>query len=239
MKKIKAKNITFMPKTGFVHAYAPLPEPMSKNIPQWWRNQGVYIDDKKEIADGGYSQTVKKCPGILDLMVTGYMLKFPCDVEVDATGDHVVFNVHPVHQNTFSSHSRKQFPEWNFDRDRYLEDAFRIHPMWVVSTSKGYSTLFVEPYFHENLPFRVVPAIVDTDTYLSDGWFSVLVEKGFKGVIEKGTPLVQCIPYKRDSFKMEILDKPDRHKLAAVTHSIRSKFTGGYKSLLWHKKEYK
>lgn len=235
----KNKVITFMPKTEYVPAYAPKPEPMSKNLPLWWRNQDPYVGGKKEVKNGAYNETIKKCPGIQDLLFTGYLLKFPCDVYIDATEDAIKFDVHEVHSPSFSQHNRDQMRNWDFDRETYMDDVFRVHPMWVVGTQKGYSTLFTHPAFQDSLPFRVVPAIVDTDMYLSDGWFSIIVERGFKGVIEKGTPLVQCIPYKREHFKMEILDRPDFKALTTIPHRIRSMFGNAYKTYLWEKKVFK
>ncbi len=235
----KSKIINFMPKTEYVHAYAPKPEPMSKNLPLWWRTQEPYVGGEKRVVNGAYNETIKKCPGIQDLLFSGYLLKFPCDIYIDATGDSIKTDVHDVHAPSFSMHKKEQIASWDFNRDQYMEDVFRVHPMWVIGTQKGYSTLFTHPAFHDSLPFRVVPAIVDTDMYLSDGWFSIIVEKGFKGVIEKGTPLVQCIPFKREEFKMNILERPDAKALNTIPHRIRSMFGNAYKTYLWEKKVFK
>ena len=235
----KNKVINFMPKTEYVPTYAPMPELMSKNLPLWWRSQEPYVGGKKEVIHGSYNETIKKCPGIQDLLFSGYLLKFPCDVYVDTTGDTIQFDVHEVHMPSFSMHKKEQVANWDFDRNIFMDDVFRVHPMWVVGTQKGYSTLFVHPSFQDSLPFRIVPAIVDTDMYLSDGWFSLIINKGFKGVIEKGTPLVQCIPYKRESFEMNILEKPDLKALNTIPHRIRSMFGNAYKTYLWEKKVFK
>jgi hypothetical protein len=235
----KSKVVNFMPKTDYVNTYAPQPEPMSKNLPVWWRTQEPYVGGKKQVINGAYNETIKKCPGIQDLLFTGYLLKFPCDIYIDTTEGSIQFDVHEVHQPSFSMHKKDQVASWDFSREQYMDDVFRVHPMWVVGTQKGYSTLFVHPSFHDSLPFRIVPAIVDTDMYWSDGWFSVIIERGFKGVIEKGTPLVQCIPFKREQFEMNILDKPDLKILNAIPHRIRSMFGNAYKTYMWEKKVFK
>jgi hypothetical protein len=235
----KNKIVNFMPKTEYVNTYAPQPEPMSKNLPTWWRTQEPYVGGTKQVVAGAYNETIKKCPGIQDLLFTGYLLKFPCDIYIDTTDGSIQFDVHEVHQPSFSMHKKEQVASWDFNRDQYMDDVFRVHPMWVVGTQKGYSTLFMHPAFHDSLPFRVVPAIVDTDMYWSDGWFSVIIEKGFKGVIEKGTPLVQCIPFKREHFEMNILDKPDLKILNAIPHRIRSMFGNAYRTYMWEKKVFK
>jgi hypothetical protein len=45
----KNKVINFMPKTEYVPTYAPMPEPMSKNLQLWWRSQSAYVGGKKEV----------------------------------------------------------------------------------------------------------------------------------------------------------------------------------------------
>lgn len=235
----KTKVITFIPKNEYVFEYASKPEPMSKNLPGWWRKSQPYVGGEKQVVKGGYNETVKKCPGILDLLTTGYLLKTPCDIYLDATEKDLKFEVHELHQQSISMHSREQVDAWDFDREKYMDDVFRIHPMWVVGTQKGYSTLFIHPSFHNNLPFEIVPAIIDTDMYVSDGPFSMIVKKGFKGVIEAGTPLVQCIPYKREEFEANILEKPDLKVLNTLPYVLKHKFGGAYKKLLWEKKVFK
>lgn len=236
---MKNKNIiTFIPKDEFVIEYTDKPEPMSKNLPQWWRKQHPYIGGQKEVVGGQYNETVKKCPGILDLLVSGYLLKTPCDIYIDATGDKIEYQVHEVHKQCIGMHSKEQVDGWDFDKTVWMEDIFRIHPMWVVGTQKGYSTLFIHPSFHTDLPFDIVPAIIDTDMYISDGPFSLRIRRGFKGVIEAGTPLVQCIPYKREEWEANILEKPDLKALKSIPPKLRHKFGGSYKKLMWEKKVF-
>lgn len=236
---MKKNIITFIPKHEYVSAYAPKPEPMSKNFPTWWRKQDPYVNGVKEVYNGQYNETVKKCPGILDLLVSGYLLKTPCDINIDTTGEEIIFQVHEQHKASISMHNRQQVGEWNFDKEYFMDDVFRIHPMWVVGTQKGYSTLFIHPSFHDDLPFRIVPAVVDTDMYIADGPFSLIIKRGFKGVIEKGTPLIQCIPFKREEFEMNILDEPDLKALNLIPYKLRSKFGGAYKKYMWEKKVFK
>lgn len=237
--KIKKNIITFIPKNEFVIEYTNAPEPMVKNLPAWWRKVNPYIGGKKNVVNAQYNETIKKCPGILDLLSMGYLLKTPCDIYVDATGEKLTWQVHPVHQESVTLHTREQVEGWDFDRTEWMDDIFRIHPMWVIGTEKGYSTLFIQPSFHTDLPFELVPAIIDTDMYISDGPFSMRIKRGFKGVIEAGTPLVQCIPFKREEFHARILDKPDLTALNSLTWKLRHKFGGAYKKLMWEKKVFK
>jgi hypothetical protein len=64
------------------------------------------------------------------------------------------------------------------------------------------------------------------------------IKKGFKGVIEAGTPLVQCIPYRRESWEANILEKPDLKALNGLSWKLRHKFGGAYKRIMWEKKVF-
>ena len=86
---------------------------------------------------------------------------------------------------------------------------------------------------------HAVSAIIDTDTLLSDGLFSFFVDKGFKGTIKKGTPLVQVFPFKRDDWVADFNKDFDFNIIVEQRKKVRSLFTGGYKKFYWHKKNYK
>jgi hypothetical protein len=74
--------------------------------------------------------------------------------------------------------------------------------------------------------------------YISDGPFSMRIKRGFKGVIEAGTPLVQCIPYRREEWEAKILEQPDLKALNRIPPKLRYKFGGAYKKLMWEKKVF-
>ncbi len=234
----RKNKINFIPKNEFVIEYTDKPEPMVKNLPAWWRKVHPYVGGEKIVTRGQYNETVKKCPGILDLLSTGYLLKTPCDIYIDATGPKLTWQVHEAHKESVTVHSQEQVEGWDFDKNDWMEDIFRIHPMWVVTTPKGYSTLFVQPSFHTSLPFEIVPAIIDTDMYPSDGPFSMRIKRGYKGIIEAGTPLVQCIPYRREEWEANVLEKPDLKVLNSIPWKLRHKFGGAYKKLMWEKKVF-
>jgi hypothetical protein len=116
----------------------------------------------------------------------------------------------------------------------------RIMPFWIVSTTLGYSTLFLDPLHKDPSPIKALPGLIDTDGYPSDGHLSFMIEKDFKGIIKQGTPLVQIIPFKRDNWSMEIVDaKESESFLKKHRMSLRSTFTNGYKNKFRSPKEYK
>ena len=61
----------------------------------------------------------------------------------------------------------------------------------------------------------------------------------FEGLIPKGTPIAQVIPFKRDSWEMEIGSTEDQKSSHQIRLQLESKFFDIYKTMWWNKKEYK
>lgn len=103
------------------------PQPMSKCIPQWYRNLPKQNHDINSIAEqkehviktaplgihpdfGVSGHTIKTCPGMQDIMTTGYMVPFWSSVVVTSTLDGTGVLVH-------SSSTNKTLPISDFDGD--------------------------------------------------------------------------------------------------------------------------
>jgi hypothetical protein len=68
-------------------------------------------------------------------------------------------------------------------------------------------------------------------------FIAVFFKRNFRGVIPKGTPIFQIIPFKRDNWEMQVLDSPEeinKHELRAENR--RSMLYGYYKKTAWRKK---
>lgn len=235
-----SSKVTFIPKTSYAEGYIPHPELAIKNIPEWYRTHERYTDDGTIQKNGTMRHTVKKCMAIFDSITSGYLLKFPVDIFLDATGKRIVYNqANAEEQGIISMHTPEQVKGMPFDRDIYMDEVFRVHPQWLIKTETGYSSMFFHPMFHENLPFKTISGVIDTDGFMSDGAFSILVKKGFKGVINKGTPLIQVVPFKREEFSIEV-GKFEEYENEVKEHrmKVRSHFENGYKNEAWHRKIY-
>jgi hypothetical protein len=112
-------------------------------------------------------------------------------------------------------------------------------PFWYVKTEPGYSTMFVNPMHRDTSPLTAVPAFVDSDNFITEGHLSFIVDKGFKGVIKRGTPIVQIIPIKREDWNSEVASLEDsKTDLGKQRLRLRSMFSNGYKTLFRSRKEY-
>lgn len=239
-----------MPKVKFYQysentsAYADMPQPSSKFVPDWYKKQRGSINDEETLSKGYATATVKKCMPVFDLMTAGYMITMPCDVYLDATNPDkltwsIPASIKQFQADMFSSHDKQQYDEYPIDADRQHQTLFRVMPFWYIKTDPGYSCLFVNPMHRDTSPLFAIPAMVDSDTFISEGHLSFLVDKGFKGIVKKGTPLVQVIPIKRESWSSEIVAIEDsKSELNKQRLRLRSVFTNGYKNLFRSKKDY-
>ena len=219
------------------------PVPASELIPDWYKNTNSYINDLKIPNPGRDSNsttaTIKKCMPIFDAISSGYIIKSPADVYViQRTNDDG--STYPWFEwanfNLIEFHDKKQaelhpslndlvFPKW-------------VNP-WGIKTPKGYSVLFIQP-MHRDLPFKILPGIVDTDTYHMPVSFPfTLNDINFQGLIPAGTPIVQVIPFKREGWEMELGSQKTLEDMKKQSNKLRSKFYDSYKTQFRQKKEYK
>lgn len=223
--------------TNTINAELELPKPASSFIPEWYKNMESYTNkEKKPLGDGATSATIKRCIPVFDAITAGYIIETPADVWVsikDGTqwfewANFELISFHPIQQAPSYPNGNKNliaYPKWN-------------NP-WSIKTPKGYSTLFVQP-FHRESVFTIMPGIVDTDQYTPTVNFPFVInDPTFEGLIPKGTPMVQIIPIKRDSWSTEQGSKKDLETLNRVKQKLNSKFFDRYKTMFWTRKEYK
>ena len=225
-------KITFTNTSG---ADLEQPKPASRLVPDWYKNTQSYTNgERKPAGDGNTTATIKRCVPVFDAISAGYIIESPADVFVSIKdgqqwfewSDFGLIQFHPIEQAP--EHPDKKpfsYHKW-------------INP-WAITTPKGYSTLFVQP-FHRESVFTILPGIVDTDQYTAEVNFPFVInDPAFEGLIPKGIPIAQVIPFKRDSWTMELGDKKDLEAQVKVSKKLRSKFFDRYKSMFWTKKEYK
>lgn len=210
------------------------PKPASKLLPDWYKNMDSYMGkEKKPIGDGTTSGTIKRCIPVFDAITAGYIIESPADVWVSIKNktqwfewsDFGLISFHPIEQAPKHPNNKGlPYPKWS--------------NLWSIKTPKGYSTLFVQPFHRESI-FTILPGIVDTDVYTSPVNFPFVInDPTFQGLIPKGTPIAQVIPFKRDSWNAQIGNKKDLEDQNKINKKLQSKFFDKYKTMFWIKKEY-
>jgi hypothetical protein len=169
-------------------------------------------------------------------MTSGYIISLPCDVLVvkDAAGNQGF--QWTVDGNVVATHSKDGHPGLPIS-GAYNKTVFTWLGHYIIKTPKGTSCLFTHPLNRNDLPFRVLSGVVDTDAYLAPVDSPFLLESSFTGIINKGTPICQVIPFRRESWASAIVHMT-RKELDNWMNRYMSKFISAYRSLVWSKKEY-
>jgi hypothetical protein len=221
----------------------PKPIPASKKIPEWYKSISRYFGDKKKppIDSSGTLGTIKTCMPVLDVITSGYLILSSADVFIEKTENGKFYSWANYDLITF--HSQKQVTGYpQLEKRMGLEDIPKFKNHWIVETPKGYSSLFITPSHHD-LPFTILPAIVDTDKYFNPVNFPFLPNPDFEGLIPKGTPIAQVLPFRRDDWEISVQDiehsKTDQRKFLTSLKMLNTQFFDKYKRSFWKAKNYK
>jgi hypothetical protein len=246
-EKVKNKinsghKVIFVPEcaeldgTGYEH-----PRPAKDYIPDWYRKMPRSIPGRpyisEEMAEPNY--TMKACTPLLDAFTAGYIQELVCDIEV----------VSKENEDPYFYWQRQQ--PWKPVRGQRLKETmsgvphphgFRPGPyLWVQPfefvVPDGWSILITHPFNREDLPFKTMTAIVDTDKMPGRSEVSFYIKEGFSGTIKKGTPIFQVVPIKREKWSSEVAPYSESHRTKFV-NLIRNVWGGAYRDNFWVKKEY-
>jgi len=226
------KKIKFIATDGAMLDVWPHPKPASKFIPKEYRELERYFKGDLKVA------TLKACMPFLDSMTAGYIIPFDQDYLIEPVEKE--FSVTPASRQNqdIGYHEKAQLPkEWNAKAG---EHAGKFINKWLIKTPPGYSCLFTQPlnrYGEKRI--QVIDGIVDTDTYINTIHFPfILFKRDRQFLLKKGDPMIQVIPFKRESWKMwsGFVYEPKHSK---TLNQLMSVFINRYKSLFWNKKSWK
>jgi hypothetical protein len=229
------KLIRFIADNPNIHKDTPAPKPAKNYIPKWFKNANSFKDNKRNFIPSETSGTYKKCPPILDAFTNGYIQELWCDVFVQKTdaGLELTWGVDLPPLENRSSEQMSGFP---------VPKGFSPQPLvwlnpWGWKTPKGYSILLTHPLNRDDLPFRTVSALVDTDKFNLSGKVAFWIDESFEGVIPAGTPIFQLTLIKRNSWLSKI-EKFNNKKNLNRLFKLRKIIFDSYKKQYWSKKEF-
>jgi hypothetical protein len=130
---------------------------------------------------------------------SGYHITTPRDIWVYNDQGKVRYQWAWDRIEIISSHKQEQLIGYPVPEGFY-NTAFKFINLWTIKTPKEWSCLFVHPLHQEDLPFKSLSAVVDTDKFPAPVNFPFFLKKNFSGLIPKGTPMIQVIPFKRQKF---------------------------------------
>jgi len=233
-------KISFIPTTKFAEECLTPPLPAKKVMPEWYKKTPFLLDGFKEYTQKyGPPVTHKGCNPFLDSLTAGYVFCLSSDLEIINEGDSKYsFYWKPGRNTVITDHKKNQHPLMPSAFNGFNE-VYKFHNDFIIKTPKGYSTHFTHPLNQHDLPFRTLSGNVETDTYMQSVHFPFQLLELKEGVtiIEKGTPLCQFIPFKRDNWKHEVRHF-DETLIKRETFKYHSRLYRAYKSLHWVKKRF-
>jgi hypothetical protein len=248
------KDIEFSAHEDYFALKEDYPTTIKLNIPEWY----------KKLEHSFLNKTIKGCMPFLDTLTSGYLLKIPQDFYIrhnvnnkNEKGEEVkdsfqTFGLHDMSQllheksinlnSDIDVHSLKQVEGSPFIEKNKNLPFYKILNPWKIKTPKGYSCLFVPPLNNSDDRFSIIPGIVDTDTFPNEINFPIVINGDKYPILEtsikKGTPYVQIIPFKRDSWKMIVKSRTQKEiQNSRLFYGL--KVLNIYKDKYWNKKSWK
>ncbi len=140
---------------------------------------------------------------VFDMMTAGYMLTLPADINIEISHDgSPLMQWSTDGMEMITHHSPEQFSQLSVPPE-YYNVGYKFMNNWIIKTKPGYSCMFIQPSQRDDLPFQIIPAIVDTDQHPVPVNFPFFLRKDYTGVLEMGMPIVQIIPFKREEWESE------------------------------------
>lgn len=243
-------KIQFIPNSKFAEDFLTPPLPAKKVLPEWYKKTPMLLEGQHNygLNDGATNTTLKACNPFLDSLTSGYVICLSSDLQITQKQSAISYekdNVKKIIEfnwrtpNTvITEHSKNQHPLLPSPFDG-SDSVFKFHNEFIIKTPKGYSTYFFHPANQHDLPFRLLSGVVDTDSYMMPVHFpfQLLTIKDGVTIIEKGTPICQFMPFKRDNWN-HTLEKYNDNLIHKERFNYFSRIYRAYKYLHWVKKKF-
>lgn len=167
--------------------------------------------------------TIRYCPGVVDVMRSGYILRAWTDIEIstpeppkrDGTDrfiDRTGMNPRDAGGKigAFGPGLNQRFPV----ADNEYEFILKMDSPWVCKLPPGWSLLYLPMPYDEPKPWRIIHGIVDNDTFHIVNLLAAWSHHGTY-LIEAGTPLCWLLPINREGYNMKtsVEYDPERTKV--------------------------
>lgn len=217
-----------------IHRDIGLPIPTKRAIPDWYKNAESYYTD----SSGKQQNGLKKCMPYVDVMMSGYVLTLPVNIYVSKNkdGDLSIKWDEKDGYKDFIGERPKALGATMPRPYGFAPNHLVFSGVWAWKTPRKWSTLVTHPFNREDLPFKTVSAIMDSDAFSSGGNIPFFIREDFEGTIPAGTPFAQVIPIKRASWKM-VFDPGMEDLIERQAAIVRNEDTP-YKKIAWYRKKY-
>lgn len=219
-----------------VGEYMPDIKPAKNFIPDWYKDIKGYNKNNLNIEKDGNHPilNLKSCMPFFDSFTTGYIVELAQDIYVEIIDNQPKVSwigypdplaIREVNENIMPT------------PHGYLDNHFVWQYPHILNAKKGYSAIVTHPFNRHDLPFITLTGIIDLDVLVGNGNIPFFIKDGFEGLIPRGTPILQIIPFKRESWKIKkddsLIEKNNKENIYKSRSMI-----GWYKLNRWQKKEF-
>ena len=247
-----------MPKIYFENQVGPildsvfLPTPSIYAVPEEWKALPKIVDGSADgepisISDNLPNRKIRTrrmCPAINDAFNFGYTLYSLTDIYINAENDDFIevnapIDISPpyITEGMVTTIIESKHIQ-GYNKKYFHKIPIKIFVGFSIKTDPGYSCWFTSPIGNNNLPIEAVDAVIDTDMLAAGRPFSFFVHKGFNGTLSAGTPILQVIPFKRDTFTKVIVEDFSEKEDMNNSFKLASKFSNAYKNFFWQRKKF-
>ena len=240
-----AKKITFIADSYDVVKSddSSNPVPVSKTLPDWYKSADRYYKDPSgqnyKDPEGNNIHSWKSCPAMYDTMSAGYVFRTPCDIEFSKDSGIPKSKILSKKFANFVQ-DRPPMPDFQVPYG-YHDHHFAWYGEWAVKLPQGYSAIYTQPMNRYELPFETTNGIIDSDNVNLFGTVPFFLAKDWSGVLPKGTPFLQIIPFKRENWQSEY-EYPDFMDIYKDNYENIKKYRtpkgGVYLNSVWNRRKY-
>lgn len=239
------QSIEFKTDLEGLEKFAPV-KPAKFFLPNWFKDMNDYITQdaihekgkpnyfgkKKDTAIKWSGGTVKRCPAIVDLLTEGFIIPMWADFLVQRDMETLEWDNKGTIQYGIEFHGKKQIEGWDLKKTDFPEGVKFVNP-WRIYTPPGYSVMFMPPTYQFEKRFTVLPGIVETDSYHHVN-FPTVWHTTKDAIIERGTPFIQVIPFKRDDWDIGVsqMTEADIEDDAREKMELNTKFKNSYRNIV-------
>ena len=210
-----------------------LPQPAHKFIPDWYEQT-----DMRPFKDAPLDKSVRACMPFMEALTLGWIVPVPTDISITRSSDGVEVTWNTQEFKAMGGHDKQQV---GGDAFPHGGEVLKFNLPYALRTPEGVSTLYMPPLNRIETRVRPFSGVVDTDRYVNKTNIpALLLDDEFEGIIEAGTPLVQVIPFERDSLvnesKTRVATDEEEELLERTIKAVRA-VDAYYKEEVWEPKK--
>jgi hypothetical protein len=197
------------------------PMPARAALPDWFRRLSPIDHGSVSATNNGL--TIKRCMPFADALKLGWTVPVCATVRLEISKGGAQLDAGwDFDRPMVTFHNREQVA----GHPRMPRPPAKLHNYWTIRTPKGWSCLFTPLLNRSDSVIEIVSGVVDTDTYPAPIHFPFFAT-GADGryTLEKGLPLVQVIPFRRDVLHSRIRSETE-HEADVRQRALRAMQAG-------------